>query len=41
MSLKGFYWTFTPLAYFGFKKLESDGRQGCVKKCIQLFGKAR
>ena len=41
MSLKGFYWTFTPFAYLGFKKLQNDGRQGCVKRAIQLFGKAR
>ena len=41
ISLKGLYWAFTPFAYLGFKKLQSDGRQGCVKRAIQLFGKAR
>ena len=41
LSLKGILWALTPLGYFGFKKLESDGRQGCVKKCIELFGNAR
>lgn len=32
---------FTPFGYFGFKKLETEGRQGCIKKSTELFGKAR
>jgi len=39
--LKGLYWYFTPIVYIVFRKLQNDGKKGCLKKAISMFGKAR